>query len=166
MVDMSIFGGTFDMFHGLVDRIDDSLHLVSQGLIGQPVLYLSRAIRLLQALTGRAVRERCPSASSHELVSPLFERITRTTNLSWSRMAPRARRTGRHRLQQHHAPTLRGGTLPGAGLLGDPPAVGLRHARRGGPGRCSSHGAWRSRRPMWLRGSGWISLQSRVKGDH
>jgi hypothetical protein len=94
MVDMSIFRESFDMLYGLVDRIDDSLYLVSQGLIGQPVLYLSRAIRLLQALTGRAVKERCPSASSHELVSPLFERITCTTNRSWSRLAPRARRGG------------------------------------------------------------------------
>jgi hypothetical protein len=44
MVDMSIFGGSSDMLSGLVDRIDDSLYLVSQGLIGQPVLYLSHAI--------------------------------------------------------------------------------------------------------------------------
>jgi hypothetical protein len=33
-----------------------------------------RVIRLLQALTGRVVQERCPTAYSHELVSLLFER--------------------------------------------------------------------------------------------
>jgi len=97
----------------------NSLFLVSQGLIGQPVLYLSRAIiedkdryyrllhevtangawvpwiefmlecvertaiwttekvraiRELQAHTGRFVQERCPTAYSHELVSLLFEK--------------------------------------------------------------------------------------------
>jgi len=107
------------MLSGLVDRIDDSLYLVSQGLMGQPVLYLSRAIiedkdryyrllhgvtatgawepwiefmlecvegtaiwttdkvraiRLLQARTGRVVQDRCPKAYSHELISLLFER--------------------------------------------------------------------------------------------
>ncbi len=117
--DVSIISSFFDTLYGLVDRIDDSLYLVSQGLMGQPVLYLSRAIiedkdryyrllhgvtatgawgpwiefmlecvertaiwttdnvraiRLLQARTGRVVQERCPTAYSHELVSLLFER--------------------------------------------------------------------------------------------
>jgi hypothetical protein len=35
---MSIIGSFFDTLSGLVDRIDDSLYLVSQGLMGQPVL--------------------------------------------------------------------------------------------------------------------------------
>jgi Fic family protein len=65
MLDLSILGGSFDMLSGLVDRIDDSLYLVSQGLIGQPVRCLSRAIiedkhrynRLLQAVTATGAWE-------------------------------------------------------------------------------------------------------------
>jgi len=125
LVRMAIGHYQFEAIHPFADgngrtgRILNSLSLVSQGLIGQPVLYLSRAIiedkdryyrllhevtvhgawvpwiefmldcvertatwttdkvravRLLQAQTERVVRERCPVAHSHELVSLLFER--------------------------------------------------------------------------------------------
>jgi hypothetical protein len=63
--DVSIICGFFDMLSGLVDRIDDSLYLVSQGLIGQPVLCLSHAIiedkdrydRLLHGVTANGAWE-------------------------------------------------------------------------------------------------------------
>jgi Fic family protein len=125
LVKMAIGHYQFEAIHpfsdgnGRTGRVLNSLYLVSQGLMGQPVLYLSRAIiedkdryyrllhgvtangawepwiefmlecvegtaiwttdkvraiRLLQARTGRAVQERCPTAYSHELVSLLFER--------------------------------------------------------------------------------------------
>jgi len=125
LVRMAVAHYQFEAIHPFADgngrtgRILNSLYLVSQGLIGQPVLYLSRAIiadkdryyrllhgvtaqgawlpwiefmlgcvertatwttekvravRLLQARTGRVVQERCPAAHSHELVSLLFER--------------------------------------------------------------------------------------------
>lgn len=125
LVKMAIGHYQFEAIHpfsdgnGRTGRVLNSLYLVSQGLIGQPVLYLSRAIiedkdryyrllhgvttagawepwiefmlecvertaiwttdkvraiRLLQARTGRVVQERCRRACSHELVSLLFER--------------------------------------------------------------------------------------------
>ena len=125
LVRMAVGHYQFEAIHPFADgngrtgRILNSLYLVSQGLVGQPVLYLSRAIiedkdryyrllhgvtaedawvpwiefmlgcvehtatwttekvravRLLQARTGRVVQQRCPSAYSHELVSLLFER--------------------------------------------------------------------------------------------
>lgn len=125
LVKMAIGHYQFEAIHpfsdgnGRTGRVLNSLYLVSQGLIGQPVLYLSRAIiedkdryyrllqeitaadawgpwiefmlecvertaiwttekvraiRLLQARTGRVVQDRCPAAYSHELVSLLFER--------------------------------------------------------------------------------------------
>lgn len=125
LVKMAIGHYQFEAIHPFTDgngrtgRVLNSLFLVSQGLIGQPVLYLSRAIiedkdryyrllhevtangawvpwiefmlecvertaiwttekvraiRELQAHTGRFVQERCPTAYSHELVSLLFEK--------------------------------------------------------------------------------------------
>jgi len=125
LVKMAIGHYQFEAIHPFTDgngrtgRVLNSLFLVSQGLIGQPVLYLSRAIiedkdryyrllhevtangawvpwiefmlecvertaiwttgkvraiRELQAHTGRFVQERCPIAYSHELVSLLFEK--------------------------------------------------------------------------------------------